>query len=397
MPRFIYTVRDNKGSKQTGAMHAEDESNLEEKLADSGYFLISLKKDKAYEARKNVKLKEKQKINFTRNLASLLQGGLTLAESIKGLIYDAKDPQIIAILTDISHHVEAGGTLAGALRHHPRTFSEFYIATIASGESTGALGKTIEQLSNHLEWKQDLRKKIIELSIYPAIIIILMSVLISGLFIFILPKFQAIFSELGSELPIATQMAMQASGIFSSYWYLIFGFLFLVIAGTIFALKNPKIRFIYDKYKLRLPIFGKLIYDVNMSKFVRSMELCLKNGITILTTLELAENSLGNIYLKNSVQKIKESVGVKGDLTTAFSLVGTFPNNLVRMIHVGESGGSLFAAFEKARAYYDKEIPHRMQAIFAILEPLLIILMGVIIGSLALVVILPLVQMMNVV
>lgn len=376
-------------------MHAFNQEQLEKKLSDAGFFLLSLKVNELYEGKRNVKIKEKEKISLTRNLASLLQGGLSLAESLQGLTQDSKDPNVVSLLVSVSRHVEAGGSLERAFKFHPRTFSRFYTSTVASGESTGALGKTISQLADHLEWRQQLKKKIIELSIYPVIVVILMFCLLTGLFLFILPRFEQVFSELGTELPLLTQIAMQISDIFSSYWYIIFGIFFALIIGVFFALKHPAVKFFFDHYKLKLPIFGKLIYNVTILKFVRSMELCLGNGITIISALELSEGSLGNLYLEKAVEGVKKSVAAQGDLTTPFNLAGVFPNNLIRMIYVGESSGSLPAAFTKARQHYDREVPHMMQTVFSVLEPLLIVVMGVVVGSIALIVILPLVELMQ--
>lgn len=393
MSRYHYVARDRTGKKVSNYLFAADENDLSEKLSHLGFILISAEEEKLSAGRKGIRLKSSKILSFTINLSSLLKGGLRLLDALNTLSQDVKDDQLATLIIGLKDFVEAGGSFKDALRLYPASFSRLYISMVAAGEKTGKLDAALEDIANYLEWKADLRAKVIELATYPAIIFMVMLVVISILVGWVLPKFEPIFAEMGAELPLPTKIVLQVSHLFTKSWYLLFGFLVVSVVGLIFLFRSSKFRLFFDRIKLKFPIIGSLIHKITIARLCRSMGLGLSSGIGIIENLDLAKDIIGNSFISNSLLEIKKSVSTGGQLSVAFSLNTVFPPFLIRMIEVGERSGNLLEGFRRVSEYYDKEIPRLIKRIFTLLEPMLIVFMGVVVGGIALSVFLPLVRM----
>jgi len=393
LPRFDYTARDKSGKKVIGELTAADESDLTEKLSHSGMILISAQAVKFEIIKKDVHLKSDKVLSFTNNLSSLIKGGLRLLEALNVLGQDTKDEDLASLILSLRDYIEAGGHFKGALQLYPKTFSPLYISMVDAGEKTGKLGLVLEQIADYLEWQLDLRLRIKELATYPAIIFAVMVLVVSVLMGWVLPKFEPILKELGTDLPLPTKIVLGVSHFFTSYWYLLFGGVIGLFFAVKFALKNKVVQLHYDTIKLKLPILGKLINNICLVRFCRAMSLGLSSGINIVENLELAKEVVGNMVLANAIVSIKESVINGGHLSVGFAVTKAFPPFLVRMVEVGERSGNLVEGFSKVYDYYNKEIPRVIKQIFTLLEPLLIVVMGVVVGGITLSVFLPLVKM----
>ncbi|MCF7907605.1 MAG: type II secretion system F family protein [Candidatus Omnitrophica bacterium] len=396
MPAYKYVVRDRLGKKVKGFSIAGDRKLLAEDLSKLGYIFISADEVSSLKKGKTVKIKKKDTLALTRNLAALLNGGIPLLESMTTLIGDTSELDQLSILVSIKSYVEAGGTFRDALSLHPKIFTELYRAVVAGGEATGRLGAALEQMSDYLEWQQDLQGRIKGLAIYPIILSVIMLLAVLVIVVFVLPKFETLFSDFGAELPLVTQLAMSFSKLAEKTWYWMLGGIFLLVFVVKLLIKKfYALALIYDKYKLKVPIFGDVVYKLCVSRFARSTYLCLFNGIPIVTTLEMVRQTIGNKYLESAVDMVKKSVFTGGELSAALSGTNVFPSFMVRMVHVGENAGDLSEGFNKTCKFYDKEIPRIISAVFAILEPLIIVGLGVAVMALAFIVFLPLTQLLS--
>ncbi|MBU1113241.1 MAG: type II secretion system F family protein [Candidatus Omnitrophica bacterium] len=396
MPAYKYTVRDRFGRKVKGFSIAADRRVLAEELAKMGYIFISADEVGRLKQGKTIKIKKGEVLNLTRNLSALLNGGIPLLESLTALIGDTSELNLLSILISIKSYVEAGGSFRDALVLHPKVFSELYRAVVAGGEATGRLGAALEQMSDYLEWEQDLQSRVQGLAIYPIILSVIMLLALGVIVIVVLPKFEALFSDFGAELPLITQLAMSMSKIVAKTWVYILGAIIsAVIVLKLIIKRNYRLALFFDKYKLKLPIFGDVIYKLCVSHFARSTYLCLFNGIPIVTTLDMVRQTVGNKYLEAALDMVKKSVFTGGELSMALSGTNAFPSFMVRMVHVGESAGNLADGFSKTCKFYDKEIPRLIGAVFSILEPLIIVFLGVAVMGLAFVVFLPLTQLLQ--
>ncbi len=397
MPKYKYVARDRFGKKVDGSIFATDENELVDKLNAINQVLISYEHKTAH-TKKDVKIKAKKILAFTFNLAALLKGGLSLLGSLSSLAEDnAADEEMHSMINSIKEYIEAGGSLQEALELHPRTFSFLYRAIVSSGEKTGELTEVLEEVANYLEWEQDLKAKITELAAYPIIIFVVMIIVVCILVGFVLPKFIPIFEEAGADLPLMTKMVMGVSYAFRKFWYLVIGAIILLVFLVKLLLKNPGVRLKFDALKINLPVVGQLIFKICLSRFSRSMALCLGGGIPAVECLALGENLIGNAYLGLVVSETKRVVVSGGTLSMGFGYKNIFPPLLLRLVEVGERSGNLSEGFKRLCEFYDKEVPRTIRKIFTILEPLLIVIMGVVVGGIALAVFLPLIKMMQMV
>lgn len=399
MAKYYYTARDQKGKKVDGYLFADNDNDLEVKLSAMGLLFIFAKEEGEVFCNKGVKLKPNKVLNFTLNLASMLKGGISLINSLNILIEDCDDAKLLIILIGLRDYVAAGGGLKDALGLYPRTFSKLYIGMVDVGEKTGKLDWIMEELADYLEWQSDLRLRIQELTLYPIIILIMLVLVVGGLMIFVIPQFESILTETGNELPLLTAIVLGFSrfiiDVLFKKWYIIFPILISMITGISFIVKNKRIRFYIDKFKIRLPLFGDLSYLLSISRFVRCLSLGVSSGINIIHNLELGTEIVGNSFLTSCVRRVKESVVSGNQFSQSLALTQAFPRFLIRMVAIGEHSGSLAEELRKVCVFYDKTISRTIKKTFTILEPLLIVIMGVVVGGIAVSIFLPLVTMIT--
>lgn len=395
MRKFTYSGRTRDGKKVSGTIFAKDQAELVSKLDQQEIILIATRDQALVMVKGGLKLSGDQVLNFTINLNTMLKGGLSLIQSIDALLQDTTDKKLIALLASLKDHVSAGGAFKDALSQHPQVFSTLYRAIVESGESTGKLDVALENIAAYLEWLTDIKRKMVEMSVYPTIVFIVMVGVITVLVGFVIPKFQPLFRDMQIELPLPTQIVLQVSSIFSQTWYLIFGGFGAIFFAATILLKNKAIRWLFDKYKLQIPIVGDLMYKLCLAQFSRGMYLCLSGGIPMIRTLEMAESIIGNSYLGSAIKKVREGVNTGAELSAGLTLTKVFPTFLVCSVSVGEKSGKLPDSFRRVCEFYDKEVPRIVDRLFSMFEPLLIVVMGSVVGGIAFAVFMPLMKIMQ--
>jgi len=398
MANFSYTARDDAGKLVKGTMAAENEIDLAHRLRAMGYFMTSAKVAFLVkkEGSKKGHLKQAEVLNFTNQVAISLEAGVPLLTVLKDMGINAEQKKLKFVVEDIAHRVESGCTFKEALSAHPHSFSTLFVAIIGAGESTGKLSMAMNDLARLIEWQMDLQARIKEASIYPIILICSMIGVVTVLMAFVIPKFEPMFKELNVELPAPTQFVLTASKL---WWvpFIIFG----VVAAVLFGINmTSEGRLRLDRAKLKIPIIGDLLIKIALSRFCHVFSLALRSGVNVFYALGIASEVTGNAYLQSAVSKAKDYVNVGEKISTSLELAGKesggrFPDIVIRMINVGEQSGSLAETLGKVNEYYDKEVPSTVKKIFAIIEPLTIVVMGVVVGGIALSVFLPLIQLAN--
>lgn len=378
-------------------MLADDESDLAEKLARSGLLLIKAKEEKAVSgpSRKKIRLSSSQILNFTRYLNSLLKGGIPLLNSLKNLSEDSSDIKLAYLVQELKNHVEAGSSFKDALSFYPQVFSKLYTAMIEAGEKTGRMSLVLDKTADYLEWQADLRSKMRELTLYPLIVFGVTIMVIAILAGWVLPKFKTLFCGIGIKLPFITEVVLAASDIFVKYWYVGLGLLFLLVVVVKVLMRYEKVCLYLDKLKLGFPIVGKLMYNICIERFSRLMCLGLSSGLSAVGNLKLCQEVIGNRFLAKAVEETTNSVIGGTTFSKSLFLTKRFPSFLIRMVEVGEAAGSLSESFKEVSEFYDKETLRTIKQFFTLLEPLLIIFMGVLVGGISLAVFLPLVKLMQ--
>lgn len=395
MQNYIYKARDNFGKVVRGTMMADDEINLANKISNLGYFLVGAKVTTASSklSAKMPRLKPKEVLNFTIHLATILNAGVPLVAALRDLAQDTEKESIQKVIDDVRYRVESGISLKEALSLHPGSFFKLYTAIVGAGESTGKLHYCLEDLANLLDWQMELRARVKEAATYPIILFCVMLGVVTLLVVKVIPAFKPIFEQAGQNLPLPTRIVLGVSDFVGNFWYIPLGSVVLLIAGYILCNSKAKGKYWLDGLKLKLPLFGPLLRKVALSRFCHTLALSLRSGVNILTSLDFAGEVIGNSRLQDSVIKTRDSVNVGEKLGTSLRVSGEFPPLVVRMISVGEQSGALTQTLDKVNQFYDREVPATIKRMFALFEPMMIVIMGVVVGGIALSIFLPMFQM----
>jgi type IV pilus assembly protein PilC len=399
MQNYSYQARDDSGKLIRGVMPAENEMDLANRLRNMNYFLTGVKSVAIVSTKSEDKgghLSQVEVLNFTNQLAISLDAGVPLLAVFKDLSVNIPQKKVRVVVEDIAHRVESGCTFKEALAMHPRSFSKLYVSIIGAGESTGKLPFVLNDLAKLIDWQLEIQAKVKEASIYPIILFCAMIGVVTVLMAVVIPKFEPMFKELDVELPLATQIVLGASKL----WWAPFLFFGLGAAVWFIISLTAKGRYQLDKFKLSLPVIGDLMTKISLSRFCHTFSLALRSGVNVFNALGMASEVSGNSFIEASVSKARDYVNVGEKISTSMELAGNssgckFPNIIIRMISVGEQSGSLAETLEKVNNFYDKEVPSTVKKIFSLMEPLMILLMGVVVGGIALSVFLPLTKLVS--
>ncbi len=395
MQNYAYTARDDYGKVVHGTIMAEDEIELANRISKLGYYLVRAK-TVSVEARATAKLPKmypRDVLNFTIYLTTMLNAGVPLVEALRDLTRDAEKENIQRIIDNILFRVESGSTLKDALSWHTHTFSKLYLAVVGAGESTGKLTNCLNDLAGLLDWQLELQSKIKEAATYPIVLFCVMIGVVVLLVVKVIPTFEPIFKQAGAALPLPTQIVLAVSQVFQKFWYLLLLIIILLVIGYKLWSSTARGRYIVDSAKLKIPILGGLLRKIEMSRFCHTFALGLKSGVNVLASLELAKEVVNNVILGHSIAKARDSVNVGEKISTALQVSGEFPPLVLRMIAVGEQSGALSETLGKVNQFYDREVPAAIRKIFVMVEPIMIVVMGGVVGGIALSVFLPLFQM----
>lgn len=330
---------------------------------------------------------------MTRQLATLVGAGLPLVECLEALIEQVDSPRQKRILSQVREHVVEGGTLADALNAHPRVFNELYVNMVRAGEASGALDIVLLRLADYTERSAQLRGKVRAALTYPTFMSVFSVLILFFLLSYVVPKVTRIFAETKQSLPAATVVLLKVSAVAQKYWWVV---LLLVVCGVIavrVSVRTPSGRLRLDRLKLRLPYAGKLIKKVALARFARTLSTLLEGGIPLLQSLDIVKNVVTNTVLRNAIEDGRNSIREGHSIAEPLRKSGQFPPLLVHMIAVGERSGELESMLARAADTYDSEVEASVSALSSIMEPLIIVFMGVIVLFIVLAILLPIFQL----
>jgi len=395
LPVFSYKARDASGRETEGVLEAENSGVLVERLGELGYVVTKVSKGHGKDAKKRkaqkVKVKARDLITFTIHLGTVISAGVPLLTGLQDLTRETEKPGFKRIIHDITSQVENGAMLADAMSVHPTVFNQLYVSMVRAGEATGRIDEVLERLVPYLEWQEELKGQIREALAYPVVILFVVTAVVVFLLVFPIPRFAKIFSKFDVELPLPTRIVIGISGFMVHYgFYLIIALIGLFIAFRIVIKRSKSGRRIWDAFKLKLPLFGTLIRKVALSRFSHTMSSLYRAGVEITECLRIVEQVIGNVILGRVIREAHDRIRAGGSMPEALAESGEFPSLVLRMLAIGDETGELDMTLEKVSDYYDKEVPYTIRRIFAIAEPLMIVSMGLIVGTVALSVFLPL-------
>ncbi|MFA4991186.1 MAG: type II secretion system F family protein [Candidatus Omnitrophota bacterium] len=332
----------------------------------------------------------KSLVIFTRQFATLIAAGLPLVKALRTL-YDQLEPGVLKdIIKSVADDVEGGTNFSEALAHFPATFPEFYVNMIKAGELGGMLVDILKRLSEFLDKSQKLRDRIRSALMYPMFVMLVALLILVMLMIFVIPAFTNMFSELGGALPLPTRILIGASDFTRSFWYLIPLIPILLIAAYKALVRDPGRRFIIDRLKLRVPIVGPLVQQVAVARFTRTLGTLLTSGVPILAALQTVKDIIGNEFIGRAVMQLRDSIkegeGVSGPMEASKA----FPPLVTKMISIGEETGELDKMLIQIADNFEEEVDVAVSGLTSLLEPLLIVFMGLVVGFIVISMFMPL-------
>ena len=388
MPVYEYTARDQTGRVLAGAIEAESDQSVTQKLREMGFFITNLQRKTEpvgvgeYFARfRGIGLKDLA--IFSRQFATMVNAGLSLVRTLSILEEQTQQKQLKAVIAAVREDIEGGGTLSNALGKHPQAFSNLYVNMVKAGEAGGVLDEVLIRLAAFLEKELALRQKIKSATTYPILLATAAIAALLFMTVVIIPQFATFFKELGSnaELPLPTQIAMGVSTLIRRFWWA----LIAAIIGFIYLLRlyvrTPAGRANYDRIKLRLPILGPVNKKIVIARFSRTFGTLVASGVPIMQALEVVSKAIDNVVVAQAVEAVRTSIREGESIAIPLAASGMFPPMVVQMVKVGEETGSLETMLTKVADFYDTEIENTVASLTSILEPVLIVGMGVVIGA----------------
>lgn len=397
MPYFAYTALDSSGKPVKSVMEAENEALVLGRLREQNLQVVDIKESKKKKAVTvgKQKLKMKQLVIFSRQFATMIDAGIPILRCLEILSGQTKDPVLKPVLETVATDVKGGLQLNEAIAKHPNVFNKLYVNMIRAAEIGGILDVILDRLSGFLEYENEVKGKIKSAMMYPILVLGFSQLMLFVLFSFVLPKFKEIFDGMDVKLPFITASLFAMGDFMQKYWWLII----LMMVGAFFGLKSysktTKGRYQTDFLKLKLPIVGELGLKMSVARFCRTLGTLLNSGVPMMRSLEIVGETLGNVVLTEAVDQTRLSIREGNKLSAPLAASGLFPSMVTHMIDVGEESGRLSEMLVKVGDFYDTEVEATVKGLTSMIEPLLIIFLGVVVGFIAISVMTPVFTLVN--
>ncbi len=401
MMTFAYQARDPQGKIVSGVAEAINEENAVTVLMGRGLMVLSIQERALKRSGTKVrKVGDADLVLFTRQLATMVEAGLPLVSALTAL-YEQTDPRrqgaLRAVIGEVTARVQQGDTFNEAIAKHPVVFSRLYISMVKAGETGGMLSEILDRLAGFLEASARLKKKVKSAMTYPVIVICIALLITTFLIVKVVPVFGKIFADFGSKLPGPTQLLMDISDGVRHNWY----WILLILGGIFYAirsfLKTKSGTELWDRYKLKLPVFGPLVHKICMSRFARTFAQLIRAGVPILDVMSIVGETSGNTVVERAIKSVALDVEKGDGLSVAMTRQTIFPPMMLRMISAGEATGKIDAMLEKMADFWDEEIEALLDALTSLIEPFLIVFLGVIVGGIVIAMFLPIFKLNEVV
>ncbi|NLI80276.1 MAG: type II secretion system F family protein [Deltaproteobacteria bacterium] len=401
MPVYLWKGTDRSGKKQKGEIEADNVSVARQLVTKKGIAITSFKekpKDiSEYITFLQPGVKEKDLVIFVRQFATMIDAGLPLVQCLEILQDQQTNPTFRKVIKYVRRDVEEGATLSDACRKHPKVFDHLFVNLIGAGEAGGVLDVILNRLAAYIEKLAGLKKKVKSAMTYPGIVVTIALVVIAVILIYVIPVFAGLFKDAGAKLPAMTLFVMSLSDYAVRYFHWIGLGLVLMGVGIKQLRKNPKGRLYTDRLLLRLPVVGMLIRKVAVARFTRTLGTMLGSGVPILDGLDIVASTAGNKVIENAIRQAKEAIAEGRPVAEPLQETNVFPPMVTQMIAVGEATGALDTMLGKIADFYDEEVDTAVEALTSLLEPMLIVFLGVTVGGLLVAMYLPIFQIADVV
>ena len=397
MPGFSYVAVDKRGKEKRGSLEAETRERALEQLKAEGLIPVSVREQGALNKEIDFSIGKKVKPRdlsvFCRQFVSITQAGVPMKEALQMLSEQTENKWLKRAISEVLLNVEKGNTLADSMRSQPDIFPPMLVNMVEAGEQSGSLEMAFSRMAVHFEKEAKLKATIKKATIYPIILVIAAIGVIAVMLLFVIPIFIDMFADLDIEMPAITMFVMNSSKWMTSHWYVVLGIIVGVVVAYKLIYRTTQGRLTIDRIKMKMPLFGKLTVKTACSQFARTMSTLLMSGISTIDALETTSKIVNNIHYTNAMLKAREEVMKGVPLSEPLEASGIFPPMVYHMTGIGEETGNVEEMLEKMADYYDEEVEMTTQSVLAAMEPIIILFMALIIGTLVIAVIWPIKSM----
>jgi type IV pilus assembly protein PilC len=391
---FTWEGTDAKGRKVKGDNEAPSAAYVKATLRRQGIRQVKVRKKPRplFQIRKSIKAKDIT--FFTRQLSTMISAGIPVAQSIDGIGRGHENPSVRDLLMSIRQEVESGTSLSNSLMRYPMHFDRLYTSLVAAGEQSGTLDVLLEKVASYKEKVEALKGKVKAAMMYPTAVLVVAMIVVALLLIFVIPQFEQLFHNFGGELPTLTATIVAMSRWFQDWWLLFF----VVLIGSIVFIaytykRSSKLQFMVDRITLRLPIFGPLFKKATIARVARTLSTMFGAGVPLVDALESVASASGNRVYHNGILNVRNEVSTGRTLESSMTQTGLFPSMVLQMVSTGEESGELELMLSKVAEFYEQEVDDAVAALSSLIEPLLIVVLGVIIGTMVVAMYLPIFKM----
>ena len=384
---FAYKVRDKEGKMVAGTLEADSSAVVATKLRSMGFAPVLIEEQKKSVGKMEIKIpgagrvKAKDLAVFSRQFATMINSGLSLLRALNILAEQTENKKLAETIADVRAEVEKGTSLSAALTKHPKVFKRLYVAMIRAGEIGGVLDSVLLRLAENLEKEVALKQKIKSAMTYPTVVFCLVILILVGMLIFVVPTFKNLYKDLGGDLPLPTRVLIGLSDNAKKFWYLVAGMAIGGAVGIKRWIGTEQGRGKWDALKLKAPIFGALVHKSALSRFSRTLSVLMRSGVPILQSLDIVKETVSNSVMSHAVSDVAVSVKEGESIAKPLERHDVFPPMVVQMISVGEETGALDTMLGKVADFYDQEVEATVDALTSLIEPVLIAVMGVVVGG----------------
>ena len=384
---FMWEGRDRAGKTVRGEVRAKSQAVLQSSLRRQGIVVTKVKKRSYARGRR---IQEKDIAMFTRQLATMMKAGVPLLQSFDIVARGSSNAAVSKLFTDIRGDVETGTSLAQAFRKYPLYFDSLFCNLVNAGEQAGILDDLLDRLASYKEKMLAIKGKIKSALFYPTAVLAVAFIVVAVIMLFVVPAFKEVFTSFGADLPAPTLMVIAASDFFVEYWYLIFG----GIGGSLYFLmqawkRSTKVQMFMDRLLLKLPIFGPVVEKATISRWLRTLSTMFAAGVPLVEALDSVGGAAGNHVYLVATKKVQQEVSTGTSLTVAMQNSQVFPNMVLQMASIGEESGSLDSMLSKAADIFEREVDEAVESLSSLLEPMIMVVLGVVIGGLVVAMYLP--------
>jgi type IV pilus assembly protein PilC len=395
MPQFTYTARAVNGELKSATIDAPSRDDVIKQLRQLKLNVVKIDEGTANRKKRGGSIKMRDVVIFTRQFSTMINAGLPLVQALDILAQQSENPALKDVTRQVVFDVESGNTLADAMRKHPKAFSELYVNMVAAGEAGGILDTILMRLAVFMEKNDALIRKVKGAMIYPGVIMTVAAIAITVLLIFVIPTFQSMFASANIALPLPTRIVIGMSHGLKTYWYMVLAGIIGLVVSIKRYYRTPGGKLNIDRLMLKLPVLGDVLRKSAVSRFTRTLGTLISSGVSILDGLEITAKTSGNRVIQDAIMESRASIAGGDTIAAPLKKSAVFPAMVISMIAVGEQTGGLDEMLTKIADFYDEEVDAAVSGLLALMEPVMIVFLGVVVGGMVVAMYLPIFDMVN--